>query len=304
MRKGQAAGAIIAILIIAVVLIFVFMYYKPTTNHKVEYKNDIVTIEETIVSNSNPSPGSTTSVSLLVKNNGDKPVDAEVNFDNIAGLDFKELYCESGRQEFHACIFEGIDPLDTRNIILTLKVPEETISNPFVEYYVKYTYSGYRKADIPIVDNILRTPLAKFSQSEPSIGPVVLEFEFPAQKEIRKDSQVIKEYWVVANNPFELKIKLRHVGTLSGVEPIIIKKDSLVLDLKNNFRVSQGLKCDFEERGGKLYLNEDVELPEELKCNLETTLTPEPETTGTIWAEFTYDYQYRRKESFTVKTNV
>ncbi len=301
MRKGQAAAGIIAIAVIVLVLIFVFMYYKPQTNHGIEYKNDIVTVEETVVSNSNPSPGSTTSISILIKNNGDKPVDVEVNFDNIAGLNFKELYCESGKQEFHSCIFEEIDPLDIRNIVLTLEVPEETISNPFVEYYVKYTYSGYRKANIPIVDNILRTPIGKFSQSEPSIGPVVLEFEFPAQKEIRKDSQVIKEYWVVADNPFELKVKLRHVGSLSNIEPIKIKKGSLILDLRGNFRVASGLKCDFEEKDGKLYSKEDIEVPGELKCNLESTLTPEPETLGTIWAEFTYDYQYRRKEGFTIK---
>ena len=308
MVKGQVAVGIIAIAVIAVIAVIVFLYYKPNTNGGgTKYKNDIITVEKSTVSNSNPYPGSTTSISIIIKNNGDKktseysPDGVEVNFDNIAGLNFKGLECEGGRQISHSCIFDSLDPMDTRAVVLTLEVPEESVRNPFVEYFVKYTYTGFRKADIPIVEDSTRTPLSKFSQSSTSLGPITMEFEFPAQRETRVDNQVIKEYLVVGSNPFELKVKIKHVGTVANVEPTKIEPNNIILDLRNNFRKETSLRCDFDESGGKLYSTEEVEVPEELKCNLVFTLDPNPETLGSIWGEITYDYQFRRKETFTVK---
>ncbi|MGC8812616.1 MAG: hypothetical protein ACP5O8_03485, partial [Candidatus Aenigmatarchaeota archaeon] len=120
-----------------------------------KYKNDIITVEQTTISNSNPSPGSTTSVNILLKNNGDKTVEnVEVKFDNIAGLELKELYCGEGEKEDNGCIFTEFEKGDIKSITVILQVPQQTIRNPFIEYTVSYPYEGYREASIPIVNDI------------------------------------------------------------------------------------------------------------------------------------------------------
>jgi len=293
--------------ILLFLLLFVFLSgctlfpgSQPSGN-EVKYKNDIITVEQTIISNSNPSPGSSTSVNILLKNNGDKTVEnVKVSFNNIVGLGLKELYCEEGEKEGNSCIF-SFEKGDTKSITVILEVPEQTIRNPFIEYTVSYPYEGYREASIPIVSDISRTPIGKFSQSSPSIGPVLLEFEFPVQRTTTIDKQVIKEYWVIGNEPFELKIKLRYVGTITNYDPIKIEKNNFVIDLKNSFEKASELYCEFEEYGGKLSPKEDVKVPSEFVCNLKSTLTPEPEAMGSISAEFSYTFQFRKREVFSVK---
>ncbi|MEM7825937.1 MAG: hypothetical protein QW412_03735 [Candidatus Aenigmatarchaeota archaeon] len=289
--------------ILLFLLLFVFLsgcIQPPSDGTK--YKNDIITVEQTIISNSNPYPGSSTSVSILLKNNGDKAVDnVEVNFDNIVGLVLKEIYCEDGERKNNGCIFNEFENGGTRNIKVNLEVPEQTIRNPFIEYTISYPYEGYREASIPVVNDISRTPLGKFSQSSPSIGPVLLEFEFPAQRTTTINKQVIREYWVVDNEPFELKIKIKYVGTISDYEPIEIEKNNFGIDLKNNFEKASQLYCAFEDYGDRLNPKENVKVPSDLICNLKSVLTPDPEVMASISAEFSYIFQFRKKETLTVK---
>ncbi|MCS7106004.1 MAG: hypothetical protein NZ942_01675 [Candidatus Aenigmarchaeota archaeon] len=289
--------------LICFLLLFIFLagcINQPDTIPK--YKNDIITVEKTIITNSNPTPGSTTSINILLKNNGDKTLDnVEMRFDNIVGLILSELYCEDGEKIDYSCVFNKFGSLETRNIKLVLKVPEQTIRNPFIEYSISYPYKGQREARIPVVSSPYVTPKGKFSQSLPSVGPVLLEFEFPPQRTTRIDKQEIKEYWVVANEPFELKIKLKYVGSITGYDPIIIPKDSLVVDLNDNFQKDTKLYCEFEEYGGAIYPREDVKVPSELICNLKSVKIPEVEIIAPISAEFSYTFRFRRKETLTVK---
>ncbi|MEM5794231.1 MAG: hypothetical protein QXS48_01720 [Candidatus Aenigmatarchaeota archaeon] len=293
--------------ILLFLLVFVFLsgctllgQQQPTDQTK--YKNDIITVEHTTISNSNPYPGSTTSLQILLKNNGDKSVDnLRIEFDNIVGLELKELRCEEGIREDSGCVFNGFGSLETRIIKLTLKVPEHTIKNPFVEYEISYPWKGYREARIPIVNDISVTPKAKFSQTPPSLGPVLLEFEFPAQRTTTIDKQIIKEYWVISDEPFELKIKVRYVGTITNYEPIMISKSDFAINLNNNFEKEPNLYCEFEEVGNNLYPKEDLKVPAELICNLRPLVISEFESIAPISAEFSYTFKFRRKEVFTVK---
>jgi hypothetical protein len=288
-----------------ILMVFIFLAgCVSQTDNQPKYKNDIITVEKTVISNSNPSPGSTTSINIILKNNGDKSADnVEVRFDNIAGLSLIELSCEEGEKSGNSCIFNEFGSLETRNVRLMLKVPEQTIRNPFVEYTVSYPYKGSREARIPIVSDISTTPTSKFSQSSPTIGPVLLEFELPAQRTTKIDNQEIKEYWVIADEPFELKIKLRYVGSITNYDPLIISKDNLIINLNNNFKKEEELYCEFEEIGGSLYPKEDVKIPSELICNLKSLIVPDPnlETIAPISAEFFYNFKFRRKEALTVK---
>jgi len=296
----------------------------------IKYSNDIITVEERVVSTLNPYAGSTTTIDFLVQNNGDRieGVDVEVNFFDIPGFNVTRLHCQNNETlaEGIGCYFRHIPPLDVRKVALTLQAPpSDIIATPTtftLSYYIAYNYTGYRKADIPVIDDITRhEPIAKFSQSTPSYGPVVFDFEPPVGREKKEDGKIIKEYWGVQGRPFEVKMRIEHVGSSSvgSVQPINISKGSVKLELKGDLRRAKGFPCNFcnatrpgdcpsemqdvliGKDGRYLFSEKDVIVPSELMCNFETTKTTQPEVIATIWAEFSYTYKYIRTETFTVQ---
>jgi hypothetical protein len=292
---------------------------------------NVITVNDISISTINPSAGSTTTLSFNVQNNIDKMIGrVEVNFFDIPGFSVSNLTCdiipESGdRIDGNSCIFNNTDRYDVRRVSLTLRAPNSSIirvKTPFtISYYVKYNWSAFRKANIPVIDGITRTtPVAKFSQSNPEQGPVAITFEPPVGKTEKKDGTIVKEYWGLVNTPFEVKINLAHVGSSSvgSVQPINISE--LKIDLKQTLKraMSDGtyLPCDFEnatpEEKYILYvdiLKESVtpspskifNIRPTLKCNFEPVDKNMPEIMATIEADAKYTYQFIRSETLTVE---
>jgi len=284
---------------------------------KVEYKDDIITVEEYYVDNVRPYENSLATISFLVKNNGDpleqdeNGVDVEINFFEIEPFAVDELVCdgEGYGEDVAECTLNDIGSLDAKAVSITLKSPDlpggSPPISPTVSYSVGYEYSGVRAVNIPVIDGTSRTiPLKKATQSEPTYGPVQLEFEPPVGSMHKEDDKIVKEYWGVMGRPFEVKMEFQHVGDSSVgiVQPFNISKGDLTLTLSSNIRRVSDLTCDFSEN---LVSQEDVMLPTrrtELVCNFENTLEMEPpESLATITAEFEYDYKYIRTETFTIE---
>jgi len=344
--------AIIVLIILGVALYFLWPYLQElisTGGHNyhppIKCKSDIITVEGSTISNSNPYSGSTTTLTFLIKNNGDRVLDdVEINFFNVPGFNVSELRCEinemfgskrscnsnadcqSGEQigEFcdltakkcyKGCLYKEIDPTDTRETSLVLQVPPVNSPTPLaISYYIRYNYSGYRTANIPIIDGVYRTrPFSQFSQSTPGCSPVVLEFESRVGSERREDSKIIKEYWSRVNEPFEVKMNFKHVGSslLGIIQPVNLTAGSVKLDLNNSLIKASGpcnfcditeSDCPVKKDSNYLFSKKNVLVPGTLICNFEnSSFFQEPEMTAVINAEFNYIYQFTRTERFTVQ---
>lgn len=298
-----------------------------------KYKDDIITIEEYYVSDLTPYVDSEVVIEFLLQNNGEDPVPrVKVKFFDYPGFEIVELKCMGTKPENgDMCIFDkGNDfgelvPFDVRKVDLKLRTPpSKDIERPTsltIMYYVEYDYSGFRKMDLPIIDGeTVRTPTSKYSQSTPTYGPIKLTFEAPERGEHKEDGKVVKDYWGVKGQPFEVRMKLTDVASsaLKGSSPTI-KAGSIRLDLKNSleraYSVSKEgkktmLPCDFCVGGegdcpgtdsNYLYSNKTVKVPSELKCNFQSLSFDEPELLATIWADFSYTYQYTLVEELEVQ---
>lgn len=179
------------LVIISISLVFIAgcATQKPT---EVQFKNDVITIENYVVDNVAPYVGQDVSISFDIKNNGDKPVKwVTVNFFDTPGFEvvvldclefgqkinnkppdvadekgyISERSCGFGDREAVSTTLDVIDPLDTRSVKLILKTPTNINSpTPFtVSFSVAYRYgsilqqntyfySGERSAIIPIID--------------------------------------------------------------------------------------------------------------------------------------------------------
>jgi len=298
-------------LILLLVLVVVLSGCIGQNGTTTSYKNDIITVEDYSVSTVNPYVGSTTTIEFAIKNNGDKAVnEVEVNFFDTPGFEVVSIDCDGkikeGQTKCDQTDFGSIESLDFRTISLTLKAISSGAYT--VSYSVDYEYSGFRKADIPIVDGITRKePIAEFSQSTSTYGPVTLTFEPPVGKERKQGSTTIKEYWIVGNNPFEIKMNFKHVGSSSvgSIQPINIAAGNVNLDLRGSLVIGQSdgieLSCDFSEYNNLLFSDKELEVPGTLTCNLQPASTVELETMATIWAEFSYNYKYINTEAFNVQ---
>lgn len=278
---------------------------------EVRYKNDIITIEEYSVDTLNPYAGSPVTISFSIKNNGDKSVQwVEVNFFDMPNFEVISLECEGVTVEGNKCTFEGnskLEIFDVRKISLTLQTPDVTVSSKkfTLSYSINYKYSGSREAHIPIIDGTTRkTPLSKFTQSEPTYGPVQVGFEPPVGRETKVDDRVIKEHFGIIGRPFKLELSFKHVGSSSigKIQKVAIPKDQIKIDFKNTLEIAKNIEsgielpCNFDTEG-------ELVVPDKLFCNLESKQKEPtvPEITGVISVAYSYDYQYIRTETLTVQ---
>jgi len=288
----------------------------------IQYSDDIITIGDYYVSNKNPYPNSPVIMEFYIENNGeDKVTRAEVGFPNYPGFNPEsfELSCEATEavdldgdadSVREACVFEDLDPQDSRRVLLTANTID---SNPItpkkytIYYYVEYDYSGFRKIDIPVIDNNQKEmPSAEYSQSTSTYGPIELEFDLPARGEKVVGGETVTEYWGVKEVPFNVEFNFDHVGSSSigSIRDTVIEPGDVVLDLRDSLIVatdSEGnvLNCDFVEgEDGKLYSDKEIEVPEKMDCTFVSTDFEDPETTASIWVSFDYEYHYDLSEQF------
>jgi len=315
--KGLA-GAIIFLIIIGAGIFLLLPYIskirQPTIpTPEIEYKNDIISIEDLYISNSKPYAGSPVIIEFLVQNNGDEKVDwVKVNFYDIPeaedGFKVKKLDCQDTQPQDNKCIFEGenaIDSLDLRKVSLTLEAPpEEVIVSPLefiIRYSIEYNYSGYRKATIPIIDAETRLkPLGKFTESKSSYGPIQLDFELVPRGETKIETQVVKEYWGVPNQPLEIKFSFNDV--VKKAKSINITKGNVKLNI-SNLTETEMYPCDFNRTGDTLVSTRDVLVSKEkLLCYfLNSSVILQPEISTMVSAEFIYNYEFKDSQKITVQ---
>lgn len=310
---GKGATGWLIVIFLAVVIVVGIFSLRPgilkTAEDKVqpiEYKNDVITLENYMVTNKAPYGGSTTTIEFDIKNNGDKTISSvEVYFFDLGGFTVEELKCEEANPENNVkCVFKDIDPLDTRSVSLVLKAPstERLAIERSVSFYVEYGIEGSREAIIPIVDGISKKePSGKFSQSKPSYGPVILDIKPKLEREIIVEGKNIKEYWGVYGKPFETEFKFNHVGTVGKTEDIIIPQGKVKLKL-SGLKPHKDKYCDFVEQDDYWSSNKDVKVPYgSLFCSFIPTEEGLAEYGAVISAEFSYIYRYLIEETFVVQ---
>lgn len=358
---------------------------------EVQFKNDVITIENYVISNVAPystkddNKPEKVDISFDIKNNGDKPVKwVKINFFDIPGFeiipscpdghqkstDTEICICTGGNCELRSttksagslecskfgelirdsedersCTFgdpnagpttlDVIDSLDTRSVKFTVKTPKGITSpTPFtISFSVTYRYgsvqqaayfySGERTAIIPVIDpNFKKEPSSKFSQSDPTTGPMVFDIAPSLEREKVVDGKTIKEYWGIVGRSFQTKFVMKKVvseGTLKDIlnpnppigPPIAdcrtITGGCISVQLINLKIDETAGTCNFiptiatKDKGiAKITVNEK-------NNTLVCSFTPNPqggfasEFTGTITIQYNYDYEIVRKQNFVVQ---
>ncbi len=246
------------ILLLSVSLLIVLAGCAKEKPAEIQFKNDVITIENYVVDNVAPyastdKVSNTVTISFDIKNNGDKPVKwVKVNFFDTPGFEIKNgLECiKFGKPEVssdgRSCVFgedtagpttlDVIDPLDTRSVKFTL-ITRRGITSPTpftVSFSVTYRYgsiqqantyfySGERTAIIPVIDpTFKKEPTSKFFQSDPTIGPIVFDIIPSLEREKIVDGKTIKEYWGVADRAFQTKFVMKKIvsdGAMKEIQP-------------------------------------------------------------------------------------
>jgi hypothetical protein len=320
MGKGQAA---ILLIIVALVAIFLFIspqVFRPSAPvEPIRYKNDIITLENFEVSNLRPAKGSIVAVSFDVANNGDKEVeDVQIDFsgttigsgDDVTIVEHEGCtpLTEEKRRRIKGipipftsevakkfCFFDKIDSLDSRKVTVNYRVVDDGTRNIVAK--VTYWHTGTREALIPIIDDkTVKVPKSKFSQSQPSFGPFVVDIIPPTKG------------WAIGIQPFELVFKLRFVGSTAvgtPTEPL----DKLKLKKGGFMVILQGLKVvscpQLTKKSDTEIKNDNIDMVvnKEYSCNFQAI-----GATGTFGYKlgivkigFTYDYGFVRSQTITIR---
>ena len=309
MGKGQAA---VLLIIVAIVAAAIFLFPQalrpPSVTEPVRYKNDIITLENFEVSNLRPVKGSIVTVSFDATNNGDKEVkDVRIDFSGTtmgSGDDVTIVEgCLKATKENKFCLFDKIDSLDSRKVTVNYRVVNDGTRNIVAK--VTYQHTGTREALIPIIDDkTVKVPKSKFSQSQPSFGPFVVDIIPPTKG------------WAISNLPFEIKFKLRFVGSSAVGTPIPSIDEFKIY--KNSFRamltelqvadLGGEPSCQFQQAtiGNVAYhmvnVDRELEVNKEYSCYLEASSITDTfgYKTGTIKILFWYNFGFQKSQNIVV----
>jgi hypothetical protein len=140
-------------------------------------------------------------------------------------------------------------------------------------------------------------PQNKYTISDPSVGPIAVDFEPPVGAETRQGNQVVKEYWGVKGDSFEVRMNFKQaiqtnvLTNISGSR-IKIKLQGLSIDSKSNCDFNSGLTAKFTVPVGQ------TQTP--LSCFFTATPFSTSETMTVIDVNFAYTFETIKDETFTV----
>jgi hypothetical protein len=297
--------------LILFLILVAFLSGCSTSDTSKVYSNNVISLEYYSISSLNPYAGSTTKIEFEVMNKGTDPInDVEIDFFDLPGFTILGLECQLGqKKDDHTCLFDSLESLDSKRVNLNLQAPGgDFIKAPTkftISYSVKYKHSGFRQANIPIVDGITLTqPKGKYVASTPSYGPISVEFSPPVGRETKTGKQTVKEYWGVKGNAFEMKMSFKDVGDSSGIQkvPTTISANDITIKLES-LVVAENAPCSFEG-STSLTAEEDLIVPvsgsKSLTCNFKSTDFREAERLGTVQVSFNYVYKFLKSETFTI----
>ena len=271
------------------------------------FKNDVITLEDYSVSSVELYANSITKIDFLVQSYADRDVrNVEVNFfDNP--FEIKQIKCEGTEPiDNKKCVFDKIETMGSKSVSVTLQAPPpEKIKSPTtfsIRFLVKYDYTGEKRANIPIVDGVNRIePKTTYRESSVPYAPIQLNFDPPVGKSKQEGDKLVKVYWGIKDQPFELGMNFKHVGssTVGDIKPTIIDKGKVYLEL-DHLEVAPNLRCDFDQEGNQLISKYNVTVPGKLLCTLKPTTFEQMEVTAFVDATFDFTYEFRRTQSFKV----
>ncbi len=279
---------------------------------KSKFKNDIITLEDYVAS-SELKIGENGRIEFWVTNNGDKNVeDVEVNFFDILGVQVPALKCERADSSIYTtqfgngakCVFEKLRSLENRRVEFTFQSTENTRT---ISFYIKYPYSGSRVFAIPIIDDdVLKEPPVKYYMSDPTYGPVSIDFDSEGQT-VTKDKQTVKEYWGRKRESAKLEIKFSHKGSASNlgtrdakISDLILPEESVKLKLIGS---EETANCKDFEKNEELVSTKEIkpmssrESEKILTCYFKTDVK---ELWKIVNAEVNFDYTYQFISSQTI----
>lgn len=269
------------------------------------YKNDVITIENYHVDTLSPYSNDSTTIEFDVQSNSDEKINrVEVNFFDVPGFTVNNLDCGGipGANQTNKCIFEGnnaFESLDSRRISLELTAPKvDTPTSYTISFSVSYNNSGLREAIIPIIDGVTKNqPTAKFQQSQPTYGPILLDIQPSLERTVKVGDKTITEYWGIATRSFETRFKFSNVGSVGNTKDAIIPINQINISKLENLQY-QGF-CDFSNSRTP---TKGVKAPYDvLICNFKPTGNNQPEYPAIIGVTYRYQYNFIRTETFVVQ---
>jgi hypothetical protein len=291
--KAQAALILILILL---VFLGIFFLVPKTPSYQPSAKEEVITLEEYVARPLNLRAGDVATIEFSISNNDNKVIkNVEVNFFDLSGMTIEELRCEEKKSD-QTCFFDEIEPFYPKEVFLKLRAPSlSTQVSLTVSFYVKYDYSGFGVAKVPIIDGVtIKRPPKPFTSSESSSGPIKLDFKLPERGERKEDSKIIKESWAYNDEEFKVLMNFDFRKKTSAM-PVVINKDKTTLSLVA-LRIDERFSCDFEGSKAK----KDVIVPGSLSCYFIPLSSDLPLREGKIEVSFDYTYQFTKTETFSV----
>lgn len=266
------------------------------------FNNNVVTIENSDVSTLEPYSDSIVNIGFDIQNNGDNTVPKiTVNFFDTPGFTPMSLECGGiPSTDKRKCEFTNLDSLDNKHVSIALKSAKVTSPTDFtVSISVNYSYSGSREATIPVIDTSIRKePFFKFSQSPPTVGPVVFETQPSLDRQRIVNDKTVTEYWAAKNEEFTTKFILKNVGNIPNTLPVSVlagKVQFTLINLQvatcNNFDSSGISKKDVSESLNTLI------------CNFKP-VSDQSEFSGIIKLNYDYTYEYIKGVDFVIKPEI
>ena len=307
--KGEGSEILIVIALIVGIIAFLLIFggslglgnigaglggFGGTALPAQTYSDNVVSVQNKLVSDSTPFNGQQTSIEFTVGNNGQGSVEnVEVVLEPPTGFSSVLTCGKQSTCKFNLEEGEEIDVL----IKLTADPTISQIIASDVKYSVKYPYSGEREAHIPIVKTRSDLPRGQsFFVSSPSIGPVEARIGTPPSRPTINGGSSV---YALDGIDFEVKFDISRVGggLFSSVAPIELNKDQLKITGTN---LQIGFCDKIDEKTGTLKDADGFEIPFSVTCDFRPTASASQVTDGVIKVEFNYDYKLSFSDSFTI----
>lgn len=259
-----------------------------------KYSYNVITEEELSLYPSSVPPGSTTTLSFSIKNNGDRSVErVRVEFYDLGGGAFtvENLECENGERMDNGCIFYELQSFESRKVRLVLKAPSLVVSRPVfkLKYSISYPFSGHKQILIPAIDLSKKSkPLTKLRESYPLYGPIQVKLELPVGTEKIEGKKTIRENWLFKGQKFSVFFKFEDV--VNKDSGIVLPEGSVKLKLYG-LTIDPDVPCDFENSGEFAISTKSLRVPGTLLCGFVVEDFEEGEIS--VRLEVIYNYTYR-----------
>ena len=304
--KGEGEAIILVIALIVGIIAFLLIFsggifggggfiFGSTALPTQSFSDNVVSVNNKLISDQTPFDGQQTSIEFSVRNNGQGTVKGvEVVLEPPTGFT-SSMTC--GKQT--SCKFD-LEEGDEIDVVIKLIANEgiSQIVNSDIKYSVRYPYTGEREAHIPIVKDRRDLPRGQsFFVSDPSIGPIEARIGTPPSRPTINGGSAV---YALDDIDFEIKFDISRIGGgfFSNVAPIELNDNQLKISGTNVDLVF----CDkVDETSGNLKEADGFEIPFSITCDFKPTATEQPVTDGRILIEYSYDYRLSFSDSFTIR---